>query len=328
MRLFVCEFVTGGGFAGQDLSPSLLAEGAAMLRALLDDLAIIPDLEIVSTYDSRIEPLQGPASNHCVARQAEAWPLWRNLCAGVDAVWPIAPESAGSLERLSRLALDGGGALLGTRPDAVRVAASKLATFHCLRSAGVPTVETRRAGDRPPSRHGWVVKPDDGAGCADTWFLADDASLAPRLDAFSSAHVWQPYVPGPALSLSLLFGVDRVELLSVNRQSVALVGDRLRYEGVETGVSWPERAAFVDLAVAVQKAMPGLWGYVGLDLIVSEDGPVLVDVNPRLTGSYIGLRDYLGTNPAARVLELLRSESRTPARPLSGDKPDDERIHV
>jgi predicted ATP-grasp superfamily ATP-dependent carboligase len=53
--------------------------------------------------------------------------------------------------------------------------------------------------------------------------------------------------------------------------------------------------------------MPELWGYAGVDLMQCEQGPRVLEINPRLTTSYAGLRQSLGINPAALVLELWRS---------------------
>jgi predicted ATP-grasp superfamily ATP-dependent carboligase len=46
-----------------------------------------------------------------------------------------------------------------------------------------------------------------------------------------------------------------------------------------------------------------LWGYVGVDLVLADAGPIVLEINPRLTTSYCGLRDALGINPAALVLD-------------------------
>ena len=54
-------------------------------------------------------------------------------------------------------------------------------------------------------------------------------------------------------------------------------------------------------------AIPGLWGYVGVDLMLAKEGPVVLEINPRLTTSYCGLRRALGINTAAMVLDLLRT---------------------
>ena len=46
LRLFVCEFVTGGGLAGAPLPASLAREGDMMLRALVKDLAGLPRIDV------------------------------------------------------------------------------------------------------------------------------------------------------------------------------------------------------------------------------------------------------------------------------------------
>jgi predicted ATP-grasp superfamily ATP-dependent carboligase len=53
--------------------------------------------------------------------------------------------------------------------------------------------------------------------------------------------------------------------------------------------------------------MPELWGYAGVDVMRCEQELRVLEVNPRLTTSYAGLRRSLGINPAALVLDLWRS---------------------
>jgi len=50
--------------------------------------------------------------------------------------------------------------------------------------------------------------------------------------------------------------------------------------------------------------MPGLWGLCGVDFVETGAGPVVIEVNPRLTTSYAGLHRAIGINPAHLVLEL------------------------
>jgi len=73
---------------------------------------------------------------------------------------------------------------------------------------------------------------------------------------------------------------------------------------------------YQQIASAVAAAIPGLWGYVGVDLIEGPDGPVVLEINPRLTTSYAGLRDAVGVNPAGLVLDLLKRQIPDIQRPL------------
>ncbi|HYN00148.1 MAG TPA: hypothetical protein VET25_10410, partial [Aestuariivirgaceae bacterium] len=59
MRVFVYEFVTGGGWwsLGSDVPPeSLLAEGAAMARAVVEDFSRM-GAEPIATLDTRLSEL-------------------------------------------------------------------------------------------------------------------------------------------------------------------------------------------------------------------------------------------------------------------------------
>ena len=62
-------------------------------------------------------------------------------------------------------------------------------------------------------------------------------------------------------------------------------------------------ALLAALARRVGRAMPGLRGFVGIDLVWhAQRGPVLIEVNPRVTCAYVGLSQALGRNLAADVI--------------------------
>jgi predicted ATP-grasp superfamily ATP-dependent carboligase len=106
-------------------------------------------------------------------------------------------------------------------------------------------------------------------------------------------------------------------LLSCNLQRITRAQDRLHYCGSRVGGAEHRRAAPEPLAAAIAAALPGLWGYVGVDLVDGVDGPMVVDVNPRLTTSYVGLADSLSGNPAGWVLGLRDRDLGVLRRPLA-----------
>src|SRR5689334_23376821 len=141
MKIFVYEHITGGGCAGQALPPALLAEGRLMAGALVADLHMVPQVQLCGMRDSRIEPI--PALDQRVAHDPASWQAsFDDLIREADATWLIAPETGGMLERLSRQVVERGKILLGCAPDAVAIAASKLATARALSQAGVGVVAT------------------------------------------------------------------------------------------------------------------------------------------------------------------------------------------
>ena len=55
--------------------------------------------------------------------------------------------------------------------------------------------------------------------------------------------------------------------------------------------------------------MPGLLGYVGVDVVLGNDGrDWAIEINPRLTTSYVGLRALARFNLAQTMLAVVREQ--------------------
>jgi tyramine---L-glutamate ligase len=309
MRVFAFEFFSGGGLAGRPLPASLAREGDLMLASLVRDLAELPGITVIASRDPRLPPL--PDCEVLLPLPGEdPFALYTRGLAQSDAAWPTAPEGSGVLERLSRQTEAAGKVLLACRPVAVRLAASKYATARLLSERGIPVAPTFRAHETPSPIPGpWVVKPDDGAGCEGTEVVQDRAAALERLAEDPGSLVAQPWIDGEPLSLSLLCGGPAARLLSCNRQRIAVCGGRVSLDAVVVGAVADREGRFARLGERIAAAVPGLWGYVGVDLILTPRGPVVLEINPRLTTSYCGLRTALGFNPAELVLGLLGASS-------------------
>ena len=59
---------------------------------------------------------------------------------------------------------------------------------------------------------------------------------------------------------------------------------------------------FTALVRKIATAIPGLNGYVGVDVIIDNGHIYVVEINPRVTTSYIALREILNKNPADLIL--------------------------
>jgi predicted ATP-grasp superfamily ATP-dependent carboligase len=175
-----------------------------------------------------------------------------------------------------------------------------------LGRAGIPVIPAY--GDEsgvPQEVDEIVVKPDDGAGCRDTRLFRNRGELRDWQQARSNPNwIFQPFVRGDAGSLSMLCCDGRARLLAGNRQKVEIAGGAFRFDGVSVNAIADRDGRLAELASRVARALPGLWGYCGVDFIESLHGPVVVEVNPRLTTSYAGLRSAIGVNPAELVLGL------------------------
>ncbi|HUY91619.1 MAG TPA: ATP-grasp domain-containing protein [Pirellulales bacterium] len=323
--IFVYEFLTGGGLlngaSARETPASLLAEGRSMASALAADLVALGFVTAVAMRDRRLVAWQPGASRVVdVSDGAEHAAAFDRLAADADWTVVIAPEIGGALAERCRRVAAVGGRLLGPQRSLVELASDKHATAEFLDAAGVPVPRgiLFQAGAAWPRefRYPAVWKPRDGAGSHGVVYVSN--SDAPLLAPDDSPGRLERFCPGLPTSVAFLCGPGGLRLaLPACRQRISDDG-RFRYLGGNLPLS-PElalRAAIVaDRAVSV---LPGAFGYLGIDLVLGEsaDGAddVVIEINPRLTTSYIGLRAAVEQNLAGAMLSVARAFA--PPRPF------------
>ena len=312
MRLFIYELVSGGGL-GVDAPASLRREGWAMLRAAAEDFSPLPGIHLTTLLDDRHpEPL-----GHECRRKTSHLPFhdFHACVVEADAVLLIAPEFMDILSNLSHAVLRAERRLLGCMPPAVELAGDKLETARHWQRTHVPTPAVELATERPPAAipPPWVCKPRHGAGSQATYLVPDRASWSgvfehacaewPKNDLLA-----QTYVAGLPASVSFLLGPGRRVPLMPAAQTLTHDG-RFQYRGGRVPLSPPLWDRAVRLGRAAIAGMVGLQGYVGVDLVLGNaaDGTEdhAIEINPRLTTSYIGLRQLCRMNLAAAWLDVL-----------------------
>ena len=312
MRILVHEFASGGGLAGRRVPASLGREGAAMRDALIADLAAMRRHRIVATVDPRF-PMPAPPGVEVVTLPPGSAALLDGLLASADAVWLVAPETGGCLERLAARAERMGTTLLGPGAAAIRRASDKAGLPRRLARHGVPHPKTRVlrpgvdwAAAARELGYPVVVKPARGAGCHGVCLARDARELRHAADLARRANGREPlllqrYVPGVAASVSLLADGQRAVALTVNAQWVR-ASRPFAYRGGTTPLDHPLAGRAVEAALRACRALPGLRGYVGVDVVLTDSEAVVIEVNPRLTTAYLGVRRALEGNVAALAL--------------------------
>ncbi len=316
MRIFVVEYITGGGLVGENMSTGMLNEAETMLGALLDDLSVLPDVELLVSRDPRLPKLNYHCDVVTPGLTDNIWQVWENCINCCDAVWAIMPESDGLLHRISLMTLVCGRRLVGSHPTAISVAASKSLTAEYLRCTGIDVVPTYAVDNVIPFRHSrWVLKPDDGVGGEGSCIFETYHAMYRALQDPEryTGFVAQPLLDGEAASLSMLCCDGSATLLTANLLQVREIGGRFELEGILVNGLSNSQVHYARLARSVARAIPGLWGYVGVDLVMTVNGPVVLEVNPRLTVSYAGLHNALAVNPAKQILHMLETDAVSPS---------------
>lgn len=118
----------------------------------------------------------------------------------------------------------------------------------------------------------------------------------------------EEYVPGLAVSVALLRGPAGVFALPACEQRLSDDG-KFTYLGGRCPIQSALAARAKKLALRAAAAMPEWRGYIGLDLVLgpASDGSqdYLIEVNPRLTTSYVGLRALSEINLAQAMLDII-----------------------
>jgi predicted ATP-grasp superfamily ATP-dependent carboligase len=320
MKLFLYEHLCSGALVGQPARAALLAEGWAMLAAVLEDFGRLRGVSIHTLLDPTVLPpdWRVPLNVRLHEGRLDQEHVFRSLARAADFTLVIAPECDGLLEERCRWVEEEGGRLLGPAAGAVRRTADKLTLACHLREHGIPTPPCARSPGEWSSP--LVCKPRDGAGSQATFLVHDPAELSAclnraRQESWQGEMIVQPFVPGQAASVALLLGPGKCLSLPAAAQYLSDDG-RFHYQGGSLPLAPALDARARQLAEHAVRIIEGLHGYVGVDLVLGEpaDGSqdVVIEINPRLTTSYVGLRALARFNLAEALLAV-RTEAPLPS---------------
>jgi hypothetical protein len=325
LRLLVYEHVSGGGYAGQPISPSVLSEGFGMLRSIVSDFKSAGD-EVTVLLDARLSKLNPPVVADCtvpVFYPKEAEKLLVNAAKINDAVYVIAPETGQTLQSLVELVVHIGKVGLNCDASAVQRVADKTVLYETLKKNGIPTPNTAMVNVdwglaevkqtiRSKLSYPLVFKPMNGVSCSGLSLVKEDAQVEKaiaRIKAESAEKhfIVQEFIEGEAASVSVLCTGGKALAISLNKQNVKVAVPEAvsSYKGGAVPFDHPLKQEALRVGEKVVESFSGLRGYVGVDLVLVNDKSFVVDVNPRLTTSYVGLSRVATFNVAEALVDAV-----------------------
>ena len=239
------------------------------------------------------------------------------LAAVADYTLVIAPEIDNVLLHTNAFVREAGGRLLAASDPFVELTSDKHQTAEQLAKAGVPVPEAillEADQESLPTDFSYpaVLKPVHGAGSQHTILVSDVQDETPP---YSWPRRLERYCPGIAVSVAFLCGPTHRVALPVCRQHLSSDG-RFTYRGGSRLLEREFARRATALADRALETLPPALGYVGVDLVLGHAGDggedVIVEVNPRLTTSYVGLRAIAEDNLAAAMLENAAGRTASP----------------
>jgi predicted ATP-grasp superfamily ATP-dependent carboligase len=293
MNILVYEYFSGGGSDQVFNAENLYSLGWGMLHACIED-CLDAGHQVCTLIDRR---LQGKLSVACAVKlvsQGQSLSAFEEMLTEADAVLLIAPETGGTLSRLTSLVEHSGKLLLGSTTQATRIAGDKFASSLALVNHGckVPStalwpVAVEELGTPGP----WILKPRSGAGCEGIYLTASPDAI----HVSQEEYIIQEYVRGTAASVAMIAGKSNAMILSVNFQKMVF-DPSPHYKGGTIPLIHPLSKAAMACARVVPLAIPGLRGYVGVDMVLTDQEVYIIEVNPRITFAYCGLRRVASKN--------------------------------
>jgi tyramine---L-glutamate ligase len=187
----------------------------------------------------------------------------------------------------------------------VALCANKVQTQKILRQHGIPV-----PGEPGPGKR--VIKPVRGCDAQGVRLSESDAGEDEFIERFiDGEHFSVSLIPNRVIGDACLYFSGAPPLvLAVNRQQIGIDPDgSFHYLGGETPVHPPREPEITGTAREVVDIL-GCQGYCGVDMVVS-DKVYVVDVNPRITTSLVGIAACMDEEIADLLIAASKGEGRS-----------------
>jgi carbamoyl-phosphate synthase large subunit len=226
----------------------------------------------------------------------------------IDVLLPgIDSEIAVLSDARQQLAACGTKVVLAPR-ELIEAASDKLLTARFLMARGISAPATWDAGSPEESGFPLVAKPRRGHGSRGVTILRDKAALQAFLDTRPLNYCVQRYIDGPEITVGLLYDSNGVMRDAIAMERSLKDGRTVRARVVDD----PEMLQFI---AYFGREIPGV-GAVNAQLRWHKnDGPMVFEINPRLSGS-TDMRVSVGFNDPLRLAyHFGRGAPIVPAQP-------------
>jgi predicted ATP-grasp superfamily ATP-dependent carboligase len=338
-NLFIFEFVSGGGYNKVNIPSSLFCEGFAMLRTTVEDFKKL-GFKITILLDERIHHLSRYLNSDevkFVKKKEDFLTKYIDCVKDSTHCFIIAPEFSNHLFNLTRIVKEHNKGLLSIDIEGILLGASKYETYQFFKQYKVNTPKTYKI----PLKDNMIdlefilqkfhqlgssiiIKPDDGAGSELVFHFETKDQILQFFKIYREklevgrSYLVQEYIEGDELSVSIInipnpkqLGVIDSIILSINNQKVTSLGPNKEF--LYLGGSTPVKNYDV-IRDGLEEILNSLdltyfKGYFGIDFIRKNDNSIcLIEINPRLTTSYIGIRNVLDYNPFTFLFALHKFE--------------------
>ncbi|MBR0369924.1 MAG: ATP-grasp domain-containing protein [Methanobrevibacter sp.] len=321
--ILVFEYFTASGKKDK----CIISEAEALLFTLIDDLKdykldVVVNTsyaDIVSGYDN-VNPI-------LIDTDIISW-LEENASNFKKAIF-IAAENNNNLYNITKILEDNDVTIFTSSSEACLVSSDKFLTYESLPNTipqprsfrfkidskgywkrAITNLHEKWQAEDPLTPLKLIIKPLVGVDCEDIVIIENIEDLSYDLEKIfppGSRIIVQEFIDGTDVSVSLICFEGKAYPISLNEQFVELKNDKGTYLGGKIPFESEFRQDAFDVAVNACEAIEGLNGFVGVDLLISNEDSIypvyLLEINSRFTTPYVGLKKIADFNITKTIIE-------------------------
>ena len=311
--ILVFEYFTASG----EKDKCIISEAEALIFALLDDLKDYNiDLVINESYKNAVGNFKNvnPILIDC---DVVDW-LSDNAANFTKAIF-ISAENNNNLFCITKILEDSNVEVYNSSSSASHIASDKFESYKKLENI-VPQplsfkMEIDHNGDwkktikdvyKKRNSSKLIIKPLIGVDCEDIVVIDELRFDLDKIFKPGTLVLVQEFIEGTDISVSLISDGKKAVPISLNKQFILLENDRGNYLGGKLPFNAEFRDDAYEIAVKAVESVDGLRGFVGVDLIISDEGEIyLLEINSRFTTPYVGLKKIADINIGKTIIEVI-----------------------
>ena len=299
MDILIYEHFLGENFSEQP-SPLILNEAKLIIDIIIKDLSL-------EFSDSKISLLLNKKNRNLIHSKNH---IYRNYVDDVitdiskkikenDKVLILAPEENLILFNLIKSLEDKNIGHFNTNSNFIYSSTNKFELNIKLKNSKKYQIKTYKDYSKVYMDKEIVAKLNDGVGAQNLFIFKNKFDLEKNKHRLNDFYIYQEYIKGTIIGINIIITKNKIIILSINEQIYKNSSSNEIYlSKIHIG---KYNYLFEDFRIFVESILSNFnnfFGFIGIDAILTQDKKIVfLEINPRLTTSYIGLRESIGINP-------------------------------
>lgn len=290
-KIIIFEYFTAYPTDYKNINKSVLSEGINMINKLAEILSKNKiNTKIYVLRNKRLQTLNKKNIFYLFTDKEKDWlKIIQRFDIKKTKIILIAPEFDNLLYKTAERISEFGFELLNSDLESLQIFSSKLETSKYLRLRKIPYIENLKFEDCISGKNNktLILKPSLSAGSEKIFIIKDKLSLIEIDKKINYSYIIQKYYKDHLGSFSMLCKNGNNILLTCNKHIVKIEKNEIKQIGSEFGKYENFRNEFQKLADQISNNFKGLYGFIGIDVVMDNKVWKILEINTRLTSSFV-----------------------------------------